>query len=593
MIKKSAFGLIGKLGEFSLARKQIVSSDEFENVLKILCEMIFSDDESQQLAAINTANGVYSHTPPSLSEITSLLNSGALCSFATILRGEHQLDDGKSLTFRENVRIEAIKLLKSLMQRNDEIEEEENEEASVKDQVARSKIIRDCGVVKFALEFLGNRVNSKEAIKASTSSTPSKVVIYLTELVAESMKPISHQTEHIEKLLENRAEEVFVRQTLLCTVAIDSMLEDTLRKRVTDPNADVDRKLILIQAQLRKASLFVLSQFATSEERCLQLVSLEPTDKDLFDGRDKIIPLCGHIVASMGKFDLEATNIACNLLRNMFISDNSREIALKQLKLGQFGSALIDLCSNRNQNTASIAAGITRFVCSSHSLEDLQNAFPESTMAKALNLDLTKIYPTVRVELARALSHAMQTVAKFSKESEPLAKLLLTTEAVSLVAFLLQSKHGILVTEALDALRVLPPALLKVAGKEVKIYLPMDELTDDEEPELTEKDMEALEEALKKLDTLEITEEDVDLSKLDPNRTKGTVIEEEKKRKQAQEQEKRKDNDGEKVEDDVVTITLESRISSFSKQKINLEGQEDDPEAVAKIASSVLEVMKS
>jgi len=587
MTKKSAISLVTRLAEYSLARGQILTSDQYPAFLEDMRNTALSIDENLQMAAISVVGGLFSKVPPSADDLKVLIDSELLSTFASITSGKAKHEKGYPILFDEKPREECIKVLKCLIQRNDELEED----AANQDQVNRSNLLRSCGVIKLALQTLEARVSTKAAIKVAASKQPDKYLIYLTELITDSLRLTQFQEENMQNLLDEKADLTYIRNALLCTAKIDTMLRDAMKRRIRDPKADVDRKEVIIHAQLRKANLYALSQLATSKARCGQLVSREGNE-DLFDGKDKLVPLCGHIVASMGTFDLEATNLACNILRNVFISDETRQLALDQLKLSQFGSSMIDLCTNRNQNTCGIAAGIVRFLCSMRSLDLLQEAFPEASMTKALNFDLTKIYPTVRVELARALSYAVSTIAQNAKPSDKLYKLLLTPETISLVSFLLQSNHGVLVLEALDAIKHLPDTLLKSCKAEVKIYLPKDEV-DEEDLELTEEDLAEIDKALEQLDNLNINEDDIDLSKLDPNRTKGTLVEEEN-RKQAEEQEKEKNNQNPlNQEEEVVAISLGQRIGAFANQRVKLEGTGNDAGAVAVVAEEVLQLLEN
>ena len=337
---------------------------------------------------------------------------------------------------------------------------------------------------------------------------------------------------------------------------MERLVEDAKARRREKQSLteDVDRKKILRFAKVRKVCLYLLAQFATTAPRCDTMISRK--EKSLLSAENPagVVPLCLKIIDTMAMFDLEAANTSVNLLRNFCLSPQARKKVLKQVDAKKLGELLLELVKSQNYNTGCVAAAIIRFFCSERKLELTTEMFPLATLMSALSMDTTKMHPIVRVELARSLSHILYTVATQAKDSD-LYKKLFTVEVITLLVYLLQSDYSSLIAECLDALDKCPDDLLKEAGEKVPLYFAKDEVKDDGE------DQEDVDEQLKELNNLEITEADTNMEN-----------------QKADEKEKK---------EETVSVTLKTRLVNFANGKVELD--QDLPPKAAKILKRVVD----
>lgn len=408
-------------------------------------------------------------------------------------------------------------------------------------------------------------MDTPESRKAFTAGTPEESLVSAAEVYLELIEPIEGNDTLLQAELDKRVDEVLVTQAHICgrfsgiivrqvNIRLGEEMERQVeeakkrRKEKQSLKEDVDRNRILRFAKVRKVCLFLLAQFATSAGRCDIMINRK--EKSLLSAEKpaSVVPLCFNILSTMAMFDVEAANTAINLLRNFCLSHDARKKVLKQVEAKKLGETLLSLVKNQNYNTACVAAAIIRFFCSERDLNTISEMFPVNTLMDAVSMDTTKMHPVVRVELARALSHILYTVATQAKGTE-LHKKLFRVEVVTLMAYLLQSEYCALVAECLDALDKCPDDLLKNAGEKVPLYFAKEDI----EGAVEEED---IDKQLAELEKLEITEEDTNM----------------------EDQSEKKDK-----KEEVVTIKLKTRLESIANGKVALD------EALPKEAATILE----
>ena len=203
-----------------------------------------------------------------------------------------------------------------------------------------------------------------------------------------------------------------------------------------DPQLRVrDQSQVLDHAITRLASLTTL----------LQLSTTEPRSRHLVEGN--VHQIAARIVYEYADYDLEATRIASTLLKNLALADSHAVV-----ELGNLTQIVSKLVKSPDQHTSFIVAGIFRIVshrCGRTDIHDWSKLSSDKTsLLEILSLDLTKVHPHTRVELARALASLMTEFSEFGANAPALE----TAQAVKFVAFLLQAPQRELIQEGLKAL---------------------------------------------------------------------------------------------------------------------------------------------
>jgi hypothetical protein len=167
----------------------------------------------------------------------------------------------------------------------------------------------------------------------------------------------------------------------------------------------------LIQwGQLRHHCLQAVAAVATSEERCVQLGALEvpiPLPSGGI-GTSTLIAVCLHVMQT-GKFDLEGSRAAINILRNLSLPNSNTVPLLAAGALAERG--LLAHVDHKDPNAASCAAGAMRQLAGRSTPAALGLAQVPGSLERIVQLPLGRTHPHCRVELARLLVLLLEAAA--------------------------------------------------------------------------------------------------------------------------------------------------------------------------------------
>jgi len=194
--------------------------------------------------------------------------------------------------------------------------------------------------------------------------------------------------------------------------------------KASDVERDDDRMRMLGQKRLRWLKLLADAS-AKGETVCKRIVLSGAWEA------------CADVAFEMVSFDYQASQHSVNVLRNVLIGGST--VALKGTGFAKISRALWKQTASQDHNTSATAAAALRMLapkCPS-AARDAAPALGE--------LDLKRVHPIARVEMARAVAvslDAPEAVAAFSSQ---------LNDMVFFVAFLLASPHSQLHKEALAA----------------------------------------------------------------------------------------------------------------------------------------------
>ena len=210
-------------------------------------------------------------------------------------------------------------------------------------------------------------------------------------------------------------------------------------KRVTD------QSVILPHAGTRLLSLTNISTISSNEARARHLLH-----------RNAHLVVF-NIALNYFDYDYEATRACLGILKNLMLAD-SRQVVM-DCNITAFTASL--LLKSQDHNAGFAVSGIFRIACSRTGKTDFDSfsklAISGNDLIQILSVDLVKIHPHTRVELARAFASLMESIGHFSI---PVA-CLETTQAVKFVSFLFQAPQPEIQLEALHGLCGLPTPLLQ------------------------------------------------------------------------------------------------------------------------------------
>lgn len=269
-----------------------------------------------------------------------------------------------------------------------------------------------------------------------------------------------------------------------CSSSIDHCIheERDRGRQLSCENANIDsgRDMLVRFARVRLNSLSALAASASSEKRCLDLMLAGSREEGQLG---PIIPRCLHIIRTMYQFDFEATRSAVNVVRNFCLPERTR-IAI--VNIGALPPLLSLVSSSRDPNAVAVAAAAIRILLGGITSQNPGNLVPQDALlllhatlrtapkisSAILTIQLEKLHPHARVELARALAALAQSLcrdAATATEEEATSDCripervtlseLRTERGVCFIGFLLFSGHSTLVNEALQALLDLSPEL--------------------------------------------------------------------------------------------------------------------------------------
>jgi len=195
---------------------------------------------------------------------------------------------------------------------------------------------------------------------------------------------------------------------------------------------DCLRKQILPHASYRLNGLRILNTLGARKE----FIELNVAEEDL-------LKLCFRISLVSFDFDIEATRYAINILRNYCIDARTHIGFLGMFDTYHVGDGLGNIARiSKDSNSAASSAAILRLLCSS--LNDVSNLLSDKELQQLVHVDVTKISPYARVEIARVLCCC--TIKITSNET------LKCDATLSAICFLLLSDQDILHREVLHAL---------------------------------------------------------------------------------------------------------------------------------------------
>jgi len=274
----------------------------------------------------------------------------------------------------------------------------------------------------------------KTLMVARKADTSSPVLLSIADLFASLTASQPGSEDVFVGIFEQDLDDLW--QDLITSAS--AMIPHEASKRVRD------QSLVLPHAKLRLSLLTATLHVSTSESRSRRLVSKQ------------VHQLVSDIAIKYMEYDVEAVRCCANILRNLTLA-NSRTVIL-ETALPATVSALL---RSQDHHTAFIAAGIFRLACSRSGRADRDSwarlVVDGRDLLAMLSLDLTRIHPHTRVELARALAALMEGITAFEGSVPALE----TVQAVKFVAFLFEAPQPELHLEALQGLDGLPEEFLK------------------------------------------------------------------------------------------------------------------------------------
>ena len=266
--------------------------------------------------------------------------------------------------------------------------------------------------------------------------------------------------------------------------------------------------VMMIHARVRQLLLSALETIAaTGKDACTRLIecdsvegkhygaapfaALAPIEGSATNLSGEPLALwrvCADVILTMVKFDYQASRTAVGAMRNLILSGVASSATFDDaLVLAQ--SMWVQAALSQDHNTSSVAAAALRLLASSDSKEVLK-AIADATASPlqlpayyhglpppdavslrfiVRDMDLTKVHPVARVEMARTLA---LLIASDILDGSSVLQDIADDDGITFVAFLLASSHAQLHAEALSALiniyRILPRAsLCSAASKEI------------------------------------------------------------------------------------------------------------------------------
>uniref|UniRef100_A0A7S0ITF7 Protein HGH1 homolog n=1 Tax=Calcidiscus leptoporus TaxID=127549 RepID=A0A7S0ITF7_9EUKA len=237
-------------------------------------------------------------------------------------------------------------------------------------------------------------------------------------------------------------------RTLYGVVALASANIDAID---ADVNADTASAGLLLWGHARKNALACLVCIASNEARCKRLVLCNTdTVEGPGVGSSPGPSVCGCCVdilhSRASRADMEGLRLSTNLLRNVSMP------AANRAAVGAVGGAitgLLEQVSHKEPNVAALVAATLRLLVQGCDLNATRAASVPSVFGRILDLDMTRLHPHARAELARFIC---LTIAHADASS--LNESVLDMRALRFGAFLLGSKYPELHREAVSALRV-------------------------------------------------------------------------------------------------------------------------------------------
>ncbi|KAH9251943.1 hypothetical protein BASA81_010147 [Batrachochytrium salamandrivorans] len=269
----------------------------------------------------------------------------------------------------------------------------------------------------------------------------------LFELVFESGEVMHSLAEHPEllvQLLGGNTEDGRI---------LDQVIAQQIPHRLVQLVADTSRRIPFQESQ-RVVDQQQVLPFATTRLHCLNALSFLVAKGERYAKQ-----LVGELSAPMAKlcleycsYDYEATRAGALVLKHTSLANPAcflREVP-------HLTALVATLIKSQDHHTSFIFCGIFRTVCAHASCDP--GSFTLITSSKdalldVLSVDLTRLHPHARVELARAVSSLMRA-------SSPNKQVLETVQAVKFASFLLASQSPELHLECLAGMANLPCGVL-------------------------------------------------------------------------------------------------------------------------------------
>ena len=228
-------------------------------------------------------------------------------------------------------------------------------------------------------------------------------------------------------------------------------------KDATTRIGDVKNDSVLPRSRVRRACLTALCNISADEHRCRAL--------------GELAPVCLEIARVSSGFDLEATREAVRILKNLAMALPA------QMDWPQFVRvAERVIAGSIDGESCALVAATLRLAMRSANAATWRVLVDPALVVALLSVDIVRIHPFARVELARALASFLRATTILpatdknaagnhdnNEDDDSKLACLQTLQALKFMSFLLAAPQVELQLEALAAMETLPDALLRMA----------------------------------------------------------------------------------------------------------------------------------